>query len=85
MMTAWPDDIQKATDILDRPKEDAVICIWSSRVYAYDNIGNIVKIYIPSRSQPRDLKIQTSITSSWLHSESICLRMVSLVLSAFQG
>lgn len=82
--TAWPDDIQKATDILKRPKQDAVICIGSFRMYAYDNIGNIVdiaKIYIPVRLQPCDLKIETPVAPSRLHSESVCLRIVSLVLS----
>ena len=83
--TAWPDDIQKATDILERPKQDAGICIGSFRMYAYDNIGNIVniaKIYIPFILQPCDLKIQTPVAPSRLHSESICLRVVFLVLSA---
>ncbi len=70
------DNIQKATAILKPPTE---------REYAYDNIAdivNIVKTYIPFRSQPRDLKIQTPIAASRLHSKSILLRMVCLALSA---
>lgn len=78
----------KATAILKRPNEDLVMHIRSFGVYAYDSIAGIVNIinlgaiYIPFESQPRDFKIQTSIAPCWLHSKSLCLRTVSLVLRA---
>ena len=84
-MTALADNIQKPPLSWKVPDENLVICIGSFRVYAYDNVANIiniVNIYIPFRSQPRDLKIQTPIAPSWLHSKSIVLRVISPALSA---
>lgn len=80
--------LTKATAILKQPNEALLMHIRSFGVYAYDSIAGVVNItnlgdiYIPVRSQPRDFKLQTSIPPCWLHSKSLCLRIVSLVLSA---
>ena len=67
----------------NRPNEDLVMHLKGFVVYAYNDVAGILSmmnVYIPFKSQPRDLKIQTSIAPSSFHFKSLSLRIVSLVV-----